>query len=238
MGLAGLPRGWSRRSVNMAVVTSSPVEAACWVAGADPAAVTTLVSDRNPEVALKQITELCRPGVGGLVSFGVAAGLGPALRPADLVLADRVVLPCGRSVVADRSWREACADRLAAAGRKVVVAAVVGMDTPPASVSAKRRAFCSTCAAVADGESHLVAAAAEARRLPLLVLRAVADPAWEDHLARASERPGALALIARLAARPLDMAATLRFARHERLALEALQIAAGLVPPPGFAAAA
>lgn len=218
-------------------MTSSPVEAACWVGRPGTAAVTT-IGERDAEFALKGIIELCRQGVDGLVSFGVAAGLGPALRPADLVIADRVVLPCGRSLTTDPAWRQACVHRLTAAGRKVVVAAVAAMTPPPTSVSAKRRAFCSTCAAVADGESHLVAHAAERRRLPILVLRAVADPAWDEHLALGGEGLGAWSLIGRLAARPLEMSATLRSARNERLAIEALQIAAGLIPPPDLVAAA
>jgi hypothetical protein len=224
--------------VNLAVVTSSPAEAACWAAGTDAGAVATLVGDGPPERIQNAIEELCQREIAGLVSFGVAAGLGPALRPADLVVADRVVLPSGRSVATHPEWRDACVRRLGSAGRKMVVAAVAGINPLPTSVSAKRRTFCSTCAAVADGESHLVADAATARQLPLLVLRAVADPAWEDHLERSGERLGSLALMARLAARPLDMSATLRFARYERLAIEALQVAAGLVPAPWLAAAA
>lgn len=224
--------------MNLAVVTSSAAEAGCWRAGTNAAAVATLVGDGRAENIRRGVDELCQPEIGGLISFGVAAGLGPALRPADLVLADRVVLPCGRSVATDPHWRDACARRLGSAGRKVVVAAVAGTIPLPTSVSAKRRTFCSTCAAVADSESHLVAAAAETRRLPLLVLRAVADPAWEDHLERGGERLGALALMGRLAARPLEMSATLRFARHERLAIEALQAAAGLIPAPDLAVAA
>lgn len=242
MGATGLPgpgraernRIRSGRQVNLVVVTSSHAEAACW---ADAGAAKTLVGEGEPEVTREGIEELCRSGTAGLISFGVGAGLGPALRPGDLVIADRVALPAGRSVATDPAWRDACTRQLAGAGRKVVVAAVAGMDLPPTSASAKRRVFRSTCAAVLDGESHLVAEAAEARALPLLVLRAVADPSWDDHLRGKGEGFGSLALVARLASRPLDMPATWRFARHGRQALEGLQLAATLIPTPVLAPA-
>ena len=40
-------------------------------------------------------------GVAGLVSFGLAIGLAPVLRPGDVVIADSVVLPGGKSIATD-----------------------------------------------------------------------------------------------------------------------------------------
>ena len=127
-------------------------------------------------------------GVVGLVSFGLAIGLAPVLRPGDVVVADSVVLPSGRSIATEPAWRAALLQRLGGSDLKVRVARIAGSDELPASAAAKRRAFQATFAAALDTDSHAVAEVAAAAGLPLLVVRAVAEPADEMRPAIAARR--------------------------------------------------
>ena len=126
-----------------------------------------------PGTAPKKLRE---QGVAALVSFGLAVGLAPVLRPGDLVIADRVVLPGGATLPTDGAWRTALLQRLAGSDLKLRVARVAGSDEVLTTAATKRRAFQTTFAAALDTESHAVAEVAAAGGLPLLVVRAVAEP--------------------------------------------------------------
>jgi hypothetical protein len=75
-------------------------------------------------------------GVVGLISFGLAIGLAPVLRPGDVVVADSVVLPSGRSIATEPAWRAALLQHLGGSGLKVRVARIAGSDELPASAIA------------------------------------------------------------------------------------------------------
>ena len=182
--------------------------------------------------------QLRAKGVGALVSFGLAIGLAPLLRPGDVVIADTVVRPAGNAIATDPAWRAALLRRLIDQGIRARVARIAGSDEPLTSAGAKRRAFQTTIAAALDTESHAVAEVAAEAHLPLLVVRAVAEPAE-------TMRPGVafvaatvdgdlqhLAMLARLARRPWELGPAWRFSKDRRLALEALRqvAAAGLEP--------
>jgi nucleoside phosphorylase len=100
---------------------------------------------------------LRQKGVAGLVSFGLAIGLAPVLRPGDVVVADSVVLPDGRSIATHAAWRAALLQRLGGSDLKVRVARIAGNDELPASATAKRRVFQATFAAALDTDGHAVA---------------------------------------------------------------------------------
>lgn len=220
------------------VLTCSRAEGDCLAPLTVGSGALVIASHGIAEKARQGLDELRRHRLGGLVSFGLGAGIGPAMRPGDLVIADRVVLPSGRSVPTDPDWRDALLARAGGTGPKVVVAGITGTDEPPLLVEDKLRIFRATCAALLDGESHLVAEAAEAARLPLLAVRAVADPAWDEHFGIPARGFGPISLVARLAARPFDMSATWRFDRHGRIGLETLHRIAGLIPAPPLPIAA
>ena len=137
------------------------------------------VSGGSPLRARAGAEQLRDSGASALVSFGLAVGLAPVLRPGDVVLADTVVLPGGRSMPTDPGWRAALLQRLGGSGINVRVARIAGSDELPTSASAKRRVFQMTFAAALDTDSHVVAEVAAAAGLPLLVVRAVAEPAEE-----------------------------------------------------------
>ena len=148
-----------RREARLLGRLSDQLPVAC--AGADAARAATLARgfvDR---------------GVGGLVSFGLAGGLDPALAPGSLLLPELVLLPDGRSLPVDRAWRRRAAALLPLAGS----AALAGSDRAIVDVADKASLRRTSGAAAVDMESHAVAAVAAAAGLPFLVIRAIADPA-------------------------------------------------------------
>jgi adenosylhomocysteine nucleosidase len=190
--------------------------------------------------------QLGRQGIAGLVSFGLATGLAPVLRPGDLVLAESVVLPSGQAIRTDAAWRDALVRQLSGRELSVRVARLAGYDELLTSASAKRKAFQATFAAALDTDSHGVAEAASRLGLPFLVIRAVAEPAeqnlpsplrvhgGEDDLLRG------LGIAVRLLCRPWEFPSAWRFARNGRLALTSLSQAAAALAlcSPQTAAAA
>jgi adenosylhomocysteine nucleosidase len=111
-------------------------------------------------------------GCCGIVSFGVAGGLDPALLPGDLVIASAVVTDHER-YRADEAWARA----LLAAVSGAVHADISGADaalTDPAAKRALRRAHRT---AAVDTESHIAAGVAARRGVPFAAVRVVLDPA-------------------------------------------------------------
>lgn len=171
-------------------------------------------------------------GATGLISFGIAGGLDPKLRPGDLMLASGVVAPDGTHLAADGAWRE-----------RVTVAihdmpshhgAIAGTDGMLVSIEQKSELCRRTGAAAADMESHGVAHAAVRRSIPFLVVRAIADPA-DQALPRSAvaglDSAGAVSPLATLASvlsEPRQIAALLGVAGNAFAALWALWRFTGL----------
>jgi hopanoid-associated phosphorylase len=188
------------------------------VTGGDPKRAAALLAAQTGEVA-------------GVLSFGIAGGLDPALAPGDLVVATRVRGP-GGAWGADMGWAAALARATGArlgtlAGARRVVADPV----------AKRALRNATGGALAvDLESEAAAAFAAARGVPFAALRAVADTA-EEGVPRAAAagltadgRPAAGRVALSLLRRPKELPAVLAVARRTRVALGALGRAAKALP--------
>ena len=197
-----LPQSGSAR---LGVIVSLQAEADCLRHFAEHDSPLIFVSGGSALRARAGAEQLRDKGAIALVSFGLAVGLAPVLRPGDVVLADTVVLPSGRSIATDPAWREALLQRLG--DIKVRVARIAGSDELPTSAGAKRRIFQATFAAALDTDSHAVAEVAAAAGLPLLVVRAVAEPAEEMRPAvafaanDADGQPRSLAVVGHLAMR-------------------------------------
>jgi hypothetical protein len=59
----------------------------------------------GPEAAGKAASELLGQGCAALLSFGLAGGLDPLLRPGSVVIADAIVTERGELFSTDRAWR-------------------------------------------------------------------------------------------------------------------------------------
>jgi hypothetical protein len=225
-------------AARLGVIVSLQWEADCLRPLAQGDAPLIFVSGGSALRARAGAEQLRDSGASALVSFGLAVGLAPVLRPGDAVLADTVVLPGGRSMPTDPSWRAALLQRLGGSGINVRVARIAGSDELPTSASAKRRAFQMTFAAALDTDSHAVAEVAAAAGLPLLVVRAVAEPAEAMRPAvafaatDAAGRPRSLAVVAHLATRPWEIPAAWRFSKNGRLALDSLRRVIPIGPDP------
>lgn len=171
--------------------------------------------------------ELAGGGVQGLVSFGVAGGLDPALKSGTLVVPETVADETGSTWPADAAWRErtlaSLVDGPATAGGTVLAGANL-----LATVVAKQAAHLKSGAVAADMESAAIAAAAQANGLRFLVLRAVSDEADAalPPAAGAMGGSGQLSvgrLLASLAKHPLQVPALIRLGAQTRRACDALE---------------
>jgi hopanoid-associated phosphorylase len=119
-----------------------------------------------------RIQRAIRPRCLGLVSFGVAGGLDPALRPGDRIVATAVLSEEGL-LATDPQWSRYAARMLPGS----VEGAVLGVTDPLPDPSLKALAYRRTGAVAVDMESHIVARIAVANHVPLLAIRVVTDPA-------------------------------------------------------------
>ncbi len=223
----------------LGIVTGLSTESACIQRAAaplpEPERPLTFSAGGSAERARAGAERLLAEGADALVSFGIAGGLDPRLRPGAMVLAEWVVAPDGRRRATDPGWRESMR-RLAAATVPVTVAVLAGVDRVVDSPADKRACFEATGAVAVDMESHGVALAAEAAQVPLLVLRAVADPAEcaiPSSALSVMAPDGRLRFskgLARLAVRPWEIVPLYRLARDSRAALASLSRVAALDP--------
>lgn len=196
-----------------------------------PADLWILTAGASAARAERLADTLISRGATGLISFGIAGGIEPSIRPGAIVLAREVVLPDGRRVPTDDAWRE----RVSAATRALALRddAIAGTDHMLASAEEKHDCHQRTQAAAADMESHGVARAAARRSVPFLVVRAVADPA-DRSLPRsavagldAAGRVKPLATLAALVTEPAQIRTLVGVASDALTALTALWRFAG-----------
>ena len=160
-----------------------------------------------------------------LISFGIAGGLAPHLRPGDVVLSGEVIGQDANWRANDRFQTQVMelAGRLGAAHGPVLGAAVL-----LATEQDKARAWRDTGALAVDMESAIVARAADAVGIPFLVLRTIADPATRELPSAAliplTQRgnPALFSVARDVLRRPRQIAALCGLARETRQALGAL----------------
>jgi hopanoid-associated phosphorylase len=131
------------------------------------------ISGGRPAKAAIGAQALLAQGVSGLVSFGIAGGLDPALKTGDLVIADQINVPGGERLKSDADWVASLRKALPRAH----VGTIAGADKIIARVDDKADLFQSTGALAVDMESHIAARAARAADKPFIALRVIADPA-------------------------------------------------------------
>lgn len=167
--------------------------------------VRVLVSGMGPRAAADAAATLAQGGVAALAVFGVAGALDDRLASGSLLAPAEVLDEQGLRTATDAAWRARLAARLGAAPDERPLLTV---EQPLLTPQSKREAQRRTGASAVDMESAAVARIARVRKLPLLVLRAVADAVDDsipEPLASAIDRygqPRALAMTAALLRNP------------------------------------
>lgn len=167
-----------------------------------------------PAGAERAAETLVAQGVTGLVSFGLAGGLDPTLRPGAIVMPARV--RAGAAVFATSPLLGATKGDMLAGDRII------------ARAQEKQALFAATGAQALDLESGAVARVAARHGLPFAVLRAICDPAERDLPPAAlvaldqSGAIGLLRVLASLARAPGQLPGLLALARDAAAARRAL----------------
>lgn len=163
------------------------------------------------------------PECGGILSFGIAGGLDPSLRPGTQLIASAVIGESGR-VPTDEGWSQALLRSHPAA----VHAPILSVEKAVTDPASKDHHFQRTGAVAVDMESHIAAAVAAKHGLPFAVLRVVADPAHRrvPHSAmrgmRDDGRTNTMAVLRSLLRRPTDITGIFGIARDAWTARQAL----------------
>ena len=166
------------------------------------------------------------PGAAGIVSFGVAGGLAPDLKPGDIRVAEAIVSPDGTRHATDPDWADALLLRLSIVPSALATFAAV--DRPLADPAGKAALHRATGASLVDMESHIVASAAARHGLKLAGLRAVTDPADRTlpHAAtvgmRADGKVDLAAILSSLARSPGQLPGLIRTGLDARAAFASL----------------
>jgi adenosylhomocysteine nucleosidase len=172
---------------------------------------------------------LADQGATALLSFGLAGGLNPDLRPGAIIVPAFVVTDSGifRTDAAMNAWLRGGADGV-----------MFGGDSAVASSAGKRALWARTGADAVDMESGAVAEVASARGLRFAALRVICDPAEGDlppAALVALDARGAIGMARVLASvmrRPSQVPALLRLSGHAAAARRALvRFADGLKLP-------
>ena len=171
-------------------------------------------------------------GCSGLISFGVAGGLDPKLKPGTCVVGSAIVTGDIRHET-DRYWSQ----RLLEAMPGAVHGLLVGTDGPVCTPADKHALNRETGALAVDTESHMVARAAAGHGLPMAAIRVIADPAHRGlpeaalTAIRADGTTDLLAVLRSVMRRPHQLPALLRTALDARAARATLLRGRSLLAP-------
>ena len=185
------------------------------------------VGERRAEFAAQALVDA---GVGGLVSWGCAAGLVAELPAGALCLPEFIVTADDLRWPTDSAWRH---EVIAALGQRAVFGGALAHASQVLASSAAKRALAAKAGAVvADMESAAIARVAQRHGLPLLVMRSVVDPLGLtlpavviDHVDDSGRVPLS-PLLRSLLRRPGDLLTLLRLASGFRAALASLRAVA------------
>lgn len=202
-----------------------------------------------PEMAARQSLELVAGGAQALMSFGIAGGLMPGLRPGTLVVASEIIADGARyaadPVLTATLTRSPLAIDLShrrrsirapsplmgegwGGGGGVPLGAIYGGATIVAKIADKASLAARTGALAVDLESGPTARVAAEAGIPFIALRAIADPAWRGLPPAAllpldaDGRPDLAAVLASIAKRPGQIPGLVLTALDTRAALQAL----------------
>jgi adenosylhomocysteine nucleosidase len=146
---------------------------------AGPSITVVCSGDRRQ---LKRSIELAvRRRCQGIISFGIAGGLAPHLKPGACIIARNVIFENVR-YVSHRGWAQSLMEMIGSACKRgsppgsILFADIAGSDLPLASVQAKQWLHESTGTLAVDMESHVAARIAADYQVPFVALRVITDP--------------------------------------------------------------
>jgi adenosylhomocysteine nucleosidase len=218
--------------------TLGPVQPVRHPSAASPAINTLpdgtllLISGMGAAAATQAARALVAAGAQGLLSFGLAGGLDPALAAGALLLPRTVTDGTGTVHRAYDPWRE----RLAAAPRgrsdtpvRILDGALLSLSEPLSTPATKSQARARTGAVAVDMESFAIASVAIEQGVRFAVARVVVDTAADSlprSVLQATDLRGAVnyaQLIGGLIRRPPEILALLRLAQRYRVAMRSLR---------------
>ena len=120
----------------------------------------------------------------GIISFGVAGGLAPQLRPGTCVIGSAILSGSNR-MPTNQIWSQ----QLLRTFPDAVSGMLLGVSAPICDPRDKCALYVSTGAIAVDMESHVVAAVGAAHGIPVAAMRVVTDPAERTLPAVAAMRP-------------------------------------------------
>jgi hopanoid-associated phosphorylase len=138
--------------------------------------MSVICSSSDPQQLRALLTVVDPSTIRGVISFGVAGGLDPALKPGDVVVATEVLAGDTRWL-AGLTLNEQLIASVALGRSRVVRGGLAGVERVVAARSCKAALRLETGAAAVDMESHIAAAYAAEAGLPFAALRVIADPA-------------------------------------------------------------
>jgi hopanoid-associated phosphorylase len=200
--------------------------------------LTVVCSSSNPVQLREMMTTFDPATVRGIVSFGVAGGLDPALRSGDIMIATEVV------AAGDR-WPTVAAlsDKLVALPRRgphrIVSGVLVGVEEVVLGQVGKAALRATTGADAVDMESHIAARYAARNGLPFAAVRVISDPAHRalPELAAAALKPDGnidvWKVMRGIARKPSDIRALVSSGRDFKRALRGLRGIRGLLDGSG-----
>jgi adenosylhomocysteine nucleosidase len=175
--------------------------------------VTAVVAGAARAGLVQRIDRAIAEGGRAIISFGLAGGLDPDLRPGTCVIGRAIVFD-GERLTVDSNWADRLAERLPDARSADIAAS----GRPLAEVAAKQALRRATGASAVDMESAIAAKLAGAHGLPFAALRVICDPAGQAlppaALAGFADDGGTdfRAILRSLAAAPGQLPALLRLA--------------------------
>lgn len=192
-----------------------------------------LIACAGPGRGRQGAEALMARGAEALVSFGLAGGLDPWLKPGDLVCPERISSQGEEAFQTDDLWRERILAEARMSGVEAADGALFGSDHPVSDPDAKHRLAHETDAIAVDMESHGVAAVAADRNVPFIALRAIADSAERPLPAAALEAVDAegrvrhTSVMLALCRRPGQIPAMIGLAQDSRAGMATLGRASG-----------
>jgi adenosylhomocysteine nucleosidase len=172
---------------------------------------------------LQELHRKVRSGARGLISFGIAGGISPGLRPGDVIVANAVIT-AGGTFSTSTIWSKSLLQALPHAHYMPIF----GVEAPVLTVLEKEALWSATGAGTVDMESGAAAEVAAHHELPFAALRVVLDPAHRPIPlsaiagARADGKTDAGAVLRSLMRRPQDFRGLLRLGSDARIATRSL----------------